>query len=73
MQISWSIFPIEPFKISQEVYIKTATIEYQNERGGFNMKLKLRGKLILSIGILTFLAVFLLSALSYVCRMHMTN
>ncbi len=59
-------FPIEPFKISQEVYIKTATIEYQNERGGINMKLKLRGKLILSIGILTFLAVFLLSALSYV-------
>ena len=30
------------------------------------MKLKLRGKLILSIGILTFLAVFLLSLLSYV-------
>lgn len=29
------------------------------------MKLKLRGKLILSIGILTFIAVFLLSFLSY--------
>ena len=43
---------------------RSKDVECENERGVFGMKLKLRGKLILSIGILIFLAVFLLSLLS---------
>ena len=51
-------------KISQEIYMKISNVKHRNERGV--LKMKLRGKLISSIGILTFLAVFLLSLLSNV-------